>query len=536
MNAKAVAAEEAWIGDRSAAGRHSPWLIAVVISIATFMEVLDTSIANVSLGHIAGSLSVTYDEATWALTSYLVANAIVVPISGWLSEHIGRKRYYMLSVALFTLSSLACGLSPSIGFLIFARILQGIGGGGLAPSEQSMLADTFPPSKRGLAFSIYGVNVVVGPAIGPTLGGWITDHFSWNWIFFINIPIGLLSLLLVALLVAEPATIRRERRARLARGVRFDSIGFALVALGLGFLEVALDRGEHDDWFQSPMITAFLAIAAVALVALVLWELRVRDPVVDVRLLGRRNFLVACILMLAAGAFLYGGMQCIAQLLQQIMGYTATSAGLALTAGAVVALATTAIAGELPTLVQPRVLIGIGVAMEAFAFWNLTHMSAEVSFWAIAGMRIWQAAALPLILVPLTVVSYVGLPASKSEEASALVNMFRNLGGTIGISLVQTVLSRRFQFHTERLGEHVTARHDLAQEIARLGAALAARGESAATAGQQAMGAVVLKLQQQAGVLAYVDVYWCFMAICLALLPLTLLLRKTPKGMGIQAL
>lgn len=533
---RAEAADTPWRNDRSAAGRRNPWLIAVIVSIATFMEVLDTSIANVSLNHIAGGLSVTYDEATWTITSYLVANAIIVPVSGWLSEVIGRKRYYLISVVLFTLSSLACGLAQNIGTLIFARILQGIGGGGLAPSEQSMLADTFPPDKRGLAFSIYGVTVVVGPALGPTLGGIITDSFSWNWIFFINVPIGLISLALVALFVTEPAALRRERRERLAGGLKLDMIGFALVALGLGFLEVALERGEREGWFQSLTISAFLIIALVSLVSLCVWELKRRQPIVDIRLLSRRNFLVANLLMLTAGACLYGGMQCIAQLVQQIMGYTATNAGFALTASALAALVTTAASGLLLRFVQPRILIGVGLALEAFAFWVLSHINSGLSFWAIASMRIWQAGALPLILVPLLVVAYVGLPAYKSEEASSLLNMFRNLGGTIGIAFVQTVLSRRFGFHHARLSEHIVPAQTLFGTADRLAQNFVARGQDVVSAGRQGFGTLAVQLAQQAGVMAYVDAYWFFMVLCLGMLPLVLLLKKAPKGAGIQAI
>jgi len=288
---------------RSAAGNRNPWLVAVVISIATFMEVLDTSIANVALRNVAGSLAAGVDESTWVLTSYLVANAVVLPISGWLSGVIGRKRYYMFCVALFTASSLLCALAPTLSTLIVFRVLQGLGGGGMAPTEQAMLADTFPARLRGQAFALYGVAVIVAPTVGPVLGGWLTDNLSWHWIFLINGPIGLLSLVLVQWMVHEPEVLEAERRERLARGVRVDWVGFVLVALALGCLEIVLDKGEREDWFASNFIVAFASISFVSFLLLVPWELSQRDPIVDIRLFGRRQFATCTLIMLAVGAF-----------------------------------------------------------------------------------------------------------------------------------------------------------------------------------------------------------------------------------------
>ncbi len=312
----------------SAAGGHSPWLIAGVVSIATFMEVLDVTITTVSLDHIAGSLAVSYDEATWISTSYLVANAIVLPLSGWLATVIGRKRFYMLAVALFTASSFLCGLAWNLNSLIFFRVLQGFGGGGLAPSEQSILADTFPPEQRGQAFSLYGLAVVVAPAAGPTLGGFITDNVSWHWIFFINVPMGLLSLFVVQMLVSEPQALIEDRRRLLkGGGLQIDFIGFLLVAIGLGCLEVVLDEGQRDDWFASSFITTFAILSGVALIALVPWELTRKQPIIDLRLFGRRQFGICFFVMLIMGGIIVSTSQVIPQIAQTLFGYTAMLAG-----------------------------------------------------------------------------------------------------------------------------------------------------------------------------------------------------------------
>ena len=345
----------------SSAGKHNPWLIAVVVSIATFMEVLDITIANVALRNIAGSLAASFDQSTWILTSYLIANAVILPLSGWLATIIGRKRFYMGCVATFTLASFLCGMAWNLSSLIVFRILQGLGGGGLASSEQAILADTFPPEKRGQAFAIYGVAVVVAPTIGPTLGGWITDNASWHWVFFINIPMGLLSLLLVNWLVQEPVATERERQKLLSQGTRIDYLGFVLVALGLGCLEVVLDEGERNDWFSSSFIVTFAIISAVSLVAMVLWELRCRAPVVDIRLLGERQFGTCFLLMLVVGAILIGTTQLVPQLLQTQFGYTATLAGLALSPGGAIMIVMMPVAGLLPGKEQTRWPTALGL-------------------------------------------------------------------------------------------------------------------------------------------------------------------------------
>ncbi len=374
------AADAGWSNARSAAGRRNPWLIAGILSIATFMEVLDTSIANVALVHIAGSLATSIDETTWVLTSYLVANAVILPVSGWLSNYFGRKNFYMFSVALFTASSLVCGFAPNLIVLIVARVFQGLGGGGLAPSEQSMLADSFPPSKRTQAFALYGVAVIVAPALGPTIGGWITDNVSWHWIFFLNVPVGLASLALVHLFVEEPKALVEERKEMRKSRAKVDWVGFVLVALFLGCLEIVLDKGQEDDWFSSNFITFFAVLSGLSLAAFVPWELTRRDPIVEIRLLGRRQFGASWIVMLAVGMILFSSTQFVPQLLQENYGYTATLAGLALMPGGLAAFGMMVVAGRVSAFLQPRLMLAGAMLAIALSMWHFTTLSPDADF------------------------------------------------------------------------------------------------------------------------------------------------------------
>src|SRR3979411_1141105 len=352
---------------RSAAGNRNPWLAAVVISIAPFMEVLDASIANVALRNIAGSLAAGVDESTWVLTSYLVANSVILPISGWLSGVIGRKRYYMSCVALFTVSSLLCASAPTLSTLIIFRVLQGLGGGGMAPTEQAMLADTFPARLRGQAFALYGLALIVAPTVGPTLGGWLTDHLSWHWIFLINGPIGVLALILVQWLVHEPEILERERRARLARGLKVDWIGFLLVAMSLGSLEIVLDKGVEDDWFASRFILTFSIMALVSFLLLIPWELSREDPIVNLRLFGRRQFATCVALMFAVGAILFSSTQLLPQLVQTNFQYTATLSGLALMPGGLAMALMMPVVGVLSSQIASRYLMAGGPTVAGLA-------------------------------------------------------------------------------------------------------------------------------------------------------------------------
>jgi DHA2 family multidrug resistance protein len=520
-----------WSDERSAAGKRNPWLIVIVISLATFMEVLDTAIANVSLTHIAGSLAVSPDEATWVLTSYLVANAVIVPISGWLSDVVGRKRFYMLSVFLFTVSSLMCGLAPSLAFLIFARIFQGVGGGGLAPSEQSFLADTFPPSKRGMAFAAYGVVIIVGPVLGPSLGGYITDNISWHWIFLINVPVGIVSLILVHFLVEEPEVMEKERRKKLKKGLNVDIVGFALVALGLGSLEITMDRGQRDDWFGSGFITTTAIIAAIALTLLVVWELNRKDPIVNLRLLGQRNFGICFVMMLTVGTILFGSTQLIPQLLQEVFDYTATDAGLALTIGGLAALVAMPFTGLLIGRVQTRVLLGGAFLVQALALGHLSGFNADVSFSHVATARLFQAVALPFLFVPITSQGYAGLKPQQFGQASALLNVARNLGGSIGISSAQALLEQREQFHQSRIVEGLSPLNpEYVQGLQQLGGTLGGAAPGDASSSQ--LSALYQMVTKQATMLSYIDVFHTLMIFVFCIAPLAIFLRPTTGQQG----
>lgn len=519
----------AWTPERSVAGNRNPWLVTSVIAISAFMEVLDTAIANVSLNHIAGATSSSYDQATWVLTSYLIANAIVIPMSGWLSDVFGRKRYYMTSVAIFTFASLCCGLAPSLGFLIVARILQGVGGGGLQPVTQAMLIDTFPPASRGKAMSVYGFTVILAPMIGPLLGGWITDQFSWHWIFLINVPVGLLSLTLVETMVDEPPLIVEERRQRWARGVHFDLPGAALIALALGSLEVMLDRGVQEDWFASPLIRGAALVAGACLLAFVLWEIIERDPLLDMSLFRYRSFASATFIIMTIGVILFGTTQFIPQLVQEVLGYTAEQAGLALTLGGIVTLFTMPLAGILSGYVQPRILMGCAFAVEALAMWHMSHFATTVTFSQIALARMWQGAPIPFLFVPLISAAYVGVPGAKTNRASAMISVGRNLGGSIGISLVQALLARRQQFHQARLVVGLQPLNPVyAHGIHTLTRTLAARGAPPAAASRMAIGALYRIVQRQADMMAFNDVFWVLAIFIVLTLPTIFLLKRAP--------
>ncbi len=518
-----------WTPERSAAGKHNPWLIVAIISMATFMEVLDTSIANVSLSHIAGGLSASQDEAAWVLTSYFVSNAVIIPLSGWLSDVIGRKRYYMISVFLFGASSLMCGLAPSLGFLIIARVFQGMGGGGLAPSEQSILADTFPPEKRGQAFAAYGVVVVCGPVLGPTLGGYITDNVGWHWIFLINVPVSILSLVLVQTFLCEPKAIRKERAEKLKKGLNVDYIGFALVALGLGFLEVTLDRGERDDWFGDPFITMSAIIAVLSLIGLVVWELIHKDPVVNLKLLKNRNFAITSLFMLTAGMVLFGTTALIPQFLQQVMGYNATNAGLALTTGGVATLVMMPLTGVLIGKVDTRMLLIPALLLQALALFVMSGWNGAISYGDAAQGRLISAIGLPFLFIPINAAAYVGLAPDQTNQASALLNVARNLGGTFGISISQAMLIERGQAHQARIVEQLNPLDpNYNQGLADIGQVInGAVGDSSAQ-----LGILYQQVQQQASALSYVDVFHTFMIFVLLVTPFGLFVRQGKSAGG----
>src|SRR5277367_6019158 len=462
--------------------RNNPWAIAVTVTLATFMEVLDTSIANVALPHIAGGLGASQDEATWVLTSYLVSNAIILPASAYLTSFVGRKRFYMWCVVLFGMSSALCGFALNLPMLIIFRVLQGIGGGGLQPSEQAILADTFEPAKRGMAFAVYGMAVVLAPAIGPTLGGWITDNFDWRWIFFINIPVGIISLLLTNRLISDPPYMKEQKRT----GFKIDYIGLGLLALGLGTLQVVLDKGQRDDWFGSHLIVVMTVISAIALVAVVIWEWYHKDPIIDLHLFKDRSFAVGNMLMFMVGFALMSSTVLLPLFMQTVMGYSAEQAGLALMPGGFAILVSMPIVGFLLGRYDARRLLLFGMAMLSFALFHMTRFDTAVDFRTVATARIFQAIGLAFLFVPINTAAYAFIPKNKSNAASGLINLARNIGGSIGISLVTTMLARRTQFHQANLNNDIHAGSPQLQAmIAETTRALIAKGSSAYQASHQ---------------------------------------------------
>src|SRR5580698_6169550 len=466
---------------------HNKWAIALTVTLATFMEVLDTSIANVALPHIAGSLGASQEEATWVLTSYLVSSAIVLPISGWLSNRFGRKRYYLTCVAIFTIFSFVCGIAPSLPLLIVARILQGAGGGGLATSEQAILADTFPVEKRGQAFAVYGMAVVIAPAIGPTLGGWITDNFNWHWIFFINIPVGILSLWLSNRLVEDPPHLKQRREK--AKHLRVDFMGLGLISLGVGCLEFTLDKGQEKDWFGDPMITTFAILAAATLIFFAWWEWRHPDPIVDLKLLKNRNFGTAVFLQLILGMVLFGSTVLIPQYLQGLLGYTAERAGMVLSPAGFVMMIMMAVAGRSLGKFDPRLMVALGYTATALGIYNLTRLDLNTSYSTVTLWRMLQVVGLPFVFIPISTLNYVGVPMSKTNQISSLSNFARNLGGSAGTALLTTFLARNAQVNQSNLATHVvpgSVPYRLYMD--RMKEMLMARGMSAASASQMAVG------------------------------------------------
>jgi DHA2 family multidrug resistance protein len=511
------------------AGRPAvnPWIIALAVTLATFMEVLDTSIANVALPHIAGSLSAGQDESTWILTSYLVSNAIVLPLSGWLSSIVGRKRFYMGCVFVFTVSSFLCGLAPSLPLLIIFRVLQGAGGGGLQPSEQAILADTFPPAKRGMAFAVYGVAVVMAPAIGPTLGGWITDNYSWRWIFFVNIPVGILSLLLTSRLIQDPPDFRRRKLSE----TRIDYVGLGFVALGLGCLQVVLDKGQRDDWFESEFIVVLSVIAAVALIFVIWWEWRHKDPIIDLHLFKDRTFATSNLLMFMLGFALLGSTLLLPLYTQTLLGYTAQLSGMVLSPGGFAIMIMMPIVGFLLTRYDARYLVLFGLCMLSFSLFHMTSLNLDVDFRTVAIMRVIQASGLAFLFVPINTSAYSYLPREKNNAASGLMNLARNIGGSVGISVVTTVLDRRTQKHLSDLMTHLTAANAGFQaRLQGLAQSLMAHGASPAQAQQQAYGMMANTVQRQATMLAYIDNFYLLGCAILAMVPLVFLMKRPKSG------
>jgi len=515
---------------RTPEGNINPWVIAITVTLATFMEVLDTSIANVALPHISGNLSAGADESTWVLTSYLVSNAIVLPLSGWLSSLIGRKRFYMSCVAVFTVSSFLCGLAPSLGVLVLFRILQGAGGGGLQPSEQAILNDTFSLEKRGMAFAVYGIAVVVAPTIGPWLGGWITDNFSWRWIFYINVPVGIISLLLTSVLISDPPYMKR---ASIKSGFRIDYIGIGLISLGLGSMQIILDKGQRDDWLSSDFIRVFFVLMIIGIVAGIFWELRQKEPVVDLHMLKNRNFAIATIAMFFLGFVMYASTVLIPQFLQQMMGYTAELAGLALSPGGAVIMCMMPVVGFLVSRVDTRLLIGFGCIVVASSLFVMAGWNLQLDYGHAVRARMLQGLGLAFLFIPINVSAFAYVPREKTNMGTGIINLARNIGASVGIATVTTMLERRTQAHQVRLADHVNtysaAYHNMLNGTQ---TKLVHAGSSLAHAATQAQQMIYGTLQKQSAMLAFIDDFKMLGVIFLAVLPVLLLLKKPSRQAG----
>ena len=514
----------------------NPWIVALTVTLATFMELLDTSIANVSLPYIAGGLGRSYDEVTWILTTYLVANAVVLPMSAWLSRVFGRKNYYMACVALFTITSFFCGIAPSLGIMLLARVLQGVGGGGLAPVEQAILVDTFPPAKRASAFALYTVAIVTAPAIGPVLGGWITDNYNWRWVFLINIPIGILSLFLTNRFVHDPPSYAEERksvRTTTTNGkpgkLKVDGIGIALIGLGSAALEVLLDRGQIDDWFGSPFIVWMFVIGVGCLATAVFWELRHPDPVIDFHMLKVRNFAIANIFYFVFGFGLFASTTMIPQLLQSLYGYRAIDAGLVLGPGALVITFLAPVGAQLVQrgVVKPRLLLFGAVMVVGISFLHYSHFNLDTNYGHYAWARALQGLGYAFFFVPLSVIAYSQLSPDQNNRASSLTNFFRNWGGSFGIAFITTMSERRQNFHQSRVGGNIAASSPAFQQnIHQTAAYLQSHGFSPSDAVNGAYARVYEQLHAQTQLLAFMDCFHIIGIITLIAAPLVLLTKN----------
>ncbi len=519
-----AAADAAWTP------RANPWVIAIVVTLAAFMEVLDTTIVNVSLPHIAGTMSVSYDDATWTLTSYLVANGIVLPISGWLGRVIGRKRYFIICIVAFTACSFLCGIATSLPQLLLFRLLQGLFGGGLQPNQQSIILDTFEPAQRGKAFAIVAIAVIMAPIIGPTLGGWITDNFSWRWIFLINIPVGIAATFGVAALVEDPPWVKRERSSVFDA----DYVGLVLIAVGFGCLEVMLDRGEENDWFGSSFIVTMAIMGSIGLASAVAWLLYTDNPVVDLRAFKDRNFAVGAFVIFSIGAILYSSAVLIPQLAQQVLGYTATLAGLLLSPGAVLTIVLIPFVSRLllPN-VQTRFIIAFGFFAMGCALASAHSLAPNIGFRWLAVMRAGQTFALAFLFVPNTTITYSTLPKRLNSDASSLYVMLRNIAGSIGISLATAAITERTQVRHAYLAEHLTPLNPAYQNtLAQITQTLRNLGWNPASVNGAAQGVLNQQLATQSQFLAYGDVFamCAFLAFCVV--PVTFLFRASKAGGG----
>jgi DHA2 family multidrug resistance protein len=503
----------------------NPWIIAIAVMFATFMEVLDTTVVNVSLPHIAGSLSASVDEAAWALTSYLVANAIILPMTGWLASFFGRKRILLAAVFGFTSASFLCGLAPTLKFLVICRIIQGATGGALQPLSQAVMLEAFPPQDRGKAMAFWGFGIVVAPMLGPVLGGWLTDNYSWRWVFYINLPVGLMSVIMTRLFIFDPPYIRRA-----SRGIDYWGIG--LLTLGIGSLQVVLDKGQEEDWFESHWIAALAAVAGLALLIFVIHELRTRDPVVHLRVFKQRTYAAGVFVMTVMGFVLYGSLLLLPVFLQTLLGYPALNAGIAMAPRGLGSFLMMPVVGTVLGRFDPRKVLAIGLIGSAGTLYALSNLNLEAGYWDIFWPQFIQGACLAMLFVPLTTATMDPIPKEEMGNATSMFNLMRNVGGSVGIASATTYLARREQFHTNVLGAHVNAYSRQTQSYLNgLQSSMMAHGSSAQTALQRAYGALWGMVQRQAAMISFVDTFRAMGIVFLLVLPLLLVMRR-PKHHG----
>ncbi len=507
----------------------NPWFIAATVALAAFMEVLDTSIANVALPHIAGNLGASTDQGTWVLTSYLVSNAIILPVGAWASSVIGRRNFFMLCIVIFTVSSFLCGIAPTLPILLVCRVFQGIGGGGLQPMAQAIMADSFEEKKRGQAFALYGLVAVLAPSIGPTIGGWITDNYSWRWIFYINIPVGILALALTSRLVQDPPWIKADRKNLL----NLDYIGLGLLTVAMGGLQIALDKGEENDWFASNFIRFFAFLFVVGIIGLIWWELRTKAPIMNLRLFKFKNFAICCLLMMLVGGVLNAATVLQPQFLQQLLGYTATNAGMALTAGGIALVIVMPLAGIATGKFAARNLAALGFAFFAVAYYYVsTHITLDMSFGEASFLRVLQMVPIPFCFIAITNAAYVGLPREASNQVSGLINFVRNVGGSIFIAVTGALVTNRSLFHQARLADHMQpVNPNYAGTIHSL-SSMFGGGVQGST---MANATLYQQLNQQASAMGYQDVYRMLCWMSIFMVGCAFLLSKNRPGQGAPA-
>ena len=503
----------------------NPWIVAIAVMFATFMEVLDTTVVNVSLPHIAGNLSATIDESTWVLTSYLVANAIILPLTGWLARYFGRKRLLMASVSGFTIASLLCGLAINLPMLVIFRLIQGATGGAMQPLSQAVMLEAFPPAQRGKAMGFWGLGIVVAPILGPVLGGWLTDSYSWRWVFYINLPVGIVSLVMTKLFIFDPPYMKTDT-------TRIDYWGIGLLAVGIGALQLLLDKGQEEDWFASDLMTALAAVAVVSLLVFLIHEWTTAEPVVDLRVFRIRTYSTGVFLMTTLGFVLYGSLVLLPILLQTLLGYPSLQAGMAMAPRGIGSFIGMPMVGLLIGRLDARKMVATGLLIGGITLIWLGRLNLSAGYWDFFWPQFVQGFALSLLFVPLTTITMDPIPRERMGNATSLFNLMRNIGGSIGIALTGTMLARQQQVHFVTLGTHVDPYNPVAQSMFdRLRGGFLASGSDPVTASDRALAAMAGLVHRQASIVSFVEIFRLLGLMFLLLIPLVLLMKR-PTGRG----